>query len=185
MVVSPALGVRASRSPRVLRRCAAPLALQRASLGRWVVYETGVWVGKGVGGGPWWLLRFLPCDCCALPPAQVWVLTMGPDAVTSLVLRMCLEVMPSKATENHLPIILVMHLVMVMRNTVYSHSDHETTALSTYLCEKVQSMRQVRDAGRWLADAMHVSVTALDVRRRITVCFWLAAGLFVRACEWM
>lgn len=97
---------------------------------------------------------------------------MGPDVVTARVLRLCLDVRPSATTGNHLPFLLLLHLVMVMRNLASPHSEQETSELSDYLSAKAQGMKKVDQAGRWLADAMGVSATALDIRSRITVRHW-------------
>lgn len=97
---------------------------------------------------------------------------MEPSVATSRVLRMCVEIVPASASGHHLPFILLMHLVMVMRNLVHSHSEEDTTALSTYLTVKAQGMKKVDAAAHWLPDAMLVSPTALDVRPCIMVCHW-------------
>lgn len=102
---------------------------------------------------------------------------MGPDAVTFLVLRMCVEVTPPSSNGNHLPFIFLMHLVMVMRNVVCMHNEDDTAALSAHLLEQVQGMKKVGSATSWLPGAMRVSRTTLDVRPCITVRYWLLSCL--------
>lgn len=125
------------------------------------------------GSSPLCALLSRPWSCRSSSPwplaVCVPVLTMGPDVVTSRVMRLCLEVTPNATTGNHLPFLLLFHLVMVMRNLASPHSEGDTSALSAYLSAKAQGMKKIDQAAHWLADAMGVSTTALDVRARITV----------------
>lgn len=94
---------------------------------------------------------------------------MTPDDVASRVLRLCLEVKPLSTSGNHLPFLLIMHFVMVMRNVVHPHTEAETTALADYLREQSRGMKKISVATQWLAQAMGVNVAELDSRARITV----------------
>lgn len=100
--------------------------------------------------------------------------------VTSLVARLCLEVTPFSSSGSHLPFLLVYHVIMLMRNAAYCHNDEETSALASYLSEKVKSFKVVHDAGKWLAGCLGVTETALDVRARITVRDSLSLGAALR-----
>lgn len=94
---------------------------------------------------------------------------MTPDVVASRVLRLCQEVKPLSTSGHHLPFLLIMHLVMVMRNVVHPHTEAETTALADYLREQSRGMKKISVATQWLAQAMGVNVAELDSRARITV----------------
>lgn len=64
--------------------------------------------------------------------------TIGPKAVTSTVLRICLEVTATASVMgSHIPILLIPHLVMEMRNIARIHSEDDTKALAAHLMLKM------------------------------------------------
>lgn len=105
-----------------------------------------------------------------------------PDVVTSLIVRLCLEVTPvSPVSGSHRPFLLVLHVIMLVRNAAGLHLEDETEALSSYFSLMVASFMSVQDAARWLAGCLGVTEQALDVRSRITVC----GSLSILGClEW-
>lgn len=76
---------------------------------------------------------------------------MGPEFVTSLVLRLCVEVTPPSSSGNHLLFFLLMHLLMVMRNVVRVLNEEDTAALSAHLVEQVQGIVGYRNHARCVA----------------------------------
>lgn len=77
-----------------------------------------------------------------------------------------------------MPILLILHVVILMRNLAFSHSEEETSTLASYLTLKFQTAR-LMDVTRILAEALHVNAAALDVKDRVTVC----PGLFLRVLD--
>lgn len=94
---------------------------------------------------------------------------MGPEAVTSIVLRLCLEMTSGDPSSSpHINSLFIVHLIMVMRNVATLHSEEQTRALASYLTVQLQDARPA-DAARFLSTALRVRVTEVDVRERITV----------------
>lgn len=52
--------------------------------------------------------------------------------------------------------------------------------MGAFVTLKVQGFKRVPDVTRWLADALHVGVNALDVKDRITVLIYFAASQCLR-----
>lgn len=116
----------------------------------------------------------------SFPSACAQQLTMRPDVVVSLMARLCFEVTPITPTGNHLPFLLVLHVIMLVRNAAHLHTDEETAALSSYLAQKAASFKTVHDAAKWFAGCLGVTEETLDVRERITVCSCSRRGIALR-----
>jgi len=67
-----------------------------------------------------------------------------------------------------LPVLLVCHVLMVMRDLAFLHSNIETTALRSYLTIKLQHATSAQVA-ELLTKLLKVKKGAIEIKERITV----------------
>lgn len=108
-----------------------------------------------------------------LPPAETF----------SLLCRTVAEVMTKNVVSGYnVPILLLMKIVILQRNLAFSHTAADTTTLATYLTETYRSVG-VEAVTSLLAAAFQVSADALDISKRVKVCFTSRITLLRVVCR--
>jgi len=100
---------------------------------------------------------------------------VSPENVVRMVLEICATVVSGgprgSASPPYVPVLLLVHIIVVMRNVVFWHNEADTTALRNYLILELQSA-SAADVAQFLNKAMGVAEednTKVGVKGRITV----------------